>query len=213
MGKDINPLNKLLRLITVNKLEKVCVEAGHIYCDQKPGAEHTIGFGIGSEICNQLISKGIVPHRLVFIDNYNPEKNDFCLKNYIEVANSFQFEPAEIVWEADLVEEAEQLIQKLINADQTTNDQNGRLVTKKSSIKLRSSRGTVGCCALDAALYVRRFKNYDFNITVLPKTNHQNYKDQQQGVRRILRLLGYEKLNLANIFFSEDGSFTVGLAD
>ncbi len=207
-----DPFRKLMRILTGRRVQNVCVEAGHIYRNQRPGQEQLQGFTIGSDICCRLIVARIRPHRMVFIDDYNPEEDNFCLRAYIEVARGCDFEPHEVVWESGLVEEARALANQLLDRGLAVRNGDDGIITVKNRIRLQSPDGRVSCCALDAALYLRRFAKHDFSITVLPRRDGKNYKDQQQGVRRILRLLGYwQQLPMANVFFGEDNEITVGL--
>ena len=206
-----DPFRKLMRILTGRRVQNVCVEAGHTYRDQRPGQEQLQGFTIGSDICCRLIVARIRPHRMVFIDDYNPEEDNFCLRAYMEVARGCDFEPHEVVWESSLVEEARALAGQLMDRGLAIRKGDGGILTVKNRIRLQSPDGRSGCCALDAALYLRRFTKHDFSITVLPRNAGQNYKDQQQSARRILRLLGYGQLPMANIFFGEDSEITVGL--
>src|SRR3989344_3672519 len=100
-----DPFRKLMRILTGRRVQNVCVEAGHIYRDQRPGQEQLQSFTIGADICCRLIVARIRPHRMVFIDDYNPGEDNFCLQAYLAVARCCDFEPHEVVWESSLVEE------------------------------------------------------------------------------------------------------------
>jgi hypothetical protein len=207
-----DPFRKLMRILTGRKVQNVCVEAGHIYRDQRPGQEQLQSFTIGSDFCYRLIATGIKPYHMVFIDDYNPEEDNFCLRAYMEMARDCDFEPHEVVWESSLVEEAKALVNQLLDRGLAVSNGNDGIITVKNRIRLQCPDGRVSCCTLDAALYLRRFAKHDFSITVLPRNAKENYKDQQQSARRILRLLGYgQQLPMANIFFVENSDITVGL--
>lgn len=210
ISETLDPFRKLLRILAGRKIKSVCIEAGHIYRDQKPNEEHFQGFSVGSDICCRLLVAGIKPYRMVFIDDYNPEKDIFCLRGYLSVARGHDFEPHEIVWESSLEEEARAIVDRLLSRELAIKNGEG-VFTAKGHVRLQFPNGRLSCCVLDAALYLRRFARHDFSITVLPRNSRQSYKDQQKGVRRILRLLGHEQLPMANVFFGENNEITVGL--
>ena len=191
------------------RVEKVCVEAGHIYVDESPNGQHCTSLKIGA-IFADAISK-VIPSvtKMLFVDDYNPEVSTLDLPEYLKTAAELGFAPDLIVREASLVEEAHRLVEKLGTNNATCVSSDGHTHTRQQNIRLRYVNDRLSCCALDATLYVRKFRDYDFNLTILPGESTCEYKKQQRNVRRLLRLLEIKDLPLVNVFFNENGSFTL----
>jgi hypothetical protein len=83
--------SKLIRLLHRRRAKTVGIEAGHIYIDERPGQEHIQAFEIGVKLSGALIVAGIKPIGIVFIDDYNPERNTLCLRGFLELARGCGF--------------------------------------------------------------------------------------------------------------------------
>jgi hypothetical protein len=187
----------------------VCVEAGHIYVDETPNGQHHLGLKLGgmfAEIIGKTIPSVI---KMLFVDDYNPSVSTLDFSKYLELAESLGFKPDTIIWESSLVDDAHRFVEKLSSADATVVCPEGHTHTRHQNIRLRYVDDRLACCSLDAALYARRFLEYDFNLTILPGESACEYKKQQKNVRRLLRLAGIENLPMANIFFYQDGRFNI----
>jgi hypothetical protein len=130
-------------------------------------------------------------------------------QEYLRLAEGLGFTPDVIVWEASLVEEAHKIVERLGQEDALCISSAGHTHTRQQNIRLRYVDDRLSCCALDATLYVKRFRDYDFNLTILPGESACEYKKQQKNVRRLLRLLGIKNIPLVNVFFDQNGSFTL----
>jgi len=196
-------------LLVKMKVKKVCVEAGHIYIDETPNDQHRLGLKIGRLFYEKLVTVIPCVTRMLFVDDYNPEILTLNFPEYLKLAESLGFTPDVVVWEESLVKSAHNLVDGLNQAEATTISPDGHTHTRHQNIRLRYVDDRLSCCALDAALYERRFRDYDFNVTILPGESECEYKKQQKNVRRLLRLAGIENLPLANVFFYRDGSFSI----
>jgi len=195
------------------RIETVGIEAGHVYMDEATGTEHSVSFGIGADLFGALVGLARVrPTAIVFIDDYNPlDGRTLCLHNHLEVARGAGFfqpvEPeGEIFMEADMVPGAEAIIKQLSEQGLTV-ERAGGIYTAKYKACLRNPDGRLSCAVLDAAFHLERFQRWHFNITVLPDGSERSYRDEQRHVRQILRLLGWDSIPLANIYFQPDGQF------
>jgi hypothetical protein len=205
-----NKIGNIIRLLKERNIQTVCVEAGHIYVDEKPGEQHKLGLRIGGMACETLSE--VVPRviKMLFIDDYNPKVSILDLGSYLELTRECGFYPDVVIKEAHLVDEAHILIKKLELSGDTVMHPAGHTHTRRKNIRLRHSNERFTCCALDAALYLRKFRDYGFTITVLPGDTGAQYKKQQDNVRRLLGMVGINEPPMANIFFSQDGNLTIG---
>lgn len=208
---------KLVRLLCRRRARTVGIEAGHIYTDERPGQEHAQGFEIGVELSGALILEGIEPTGIVFIDDYNPKDNILCLRGFLELARGCSFlskheeDGKEVVMESTMASGAEEIISKLAQDKLVKNGDGDSLFTTKHGVRLRHDDGRISCPALDAAFCLCRFDQFDFNVTILPGSSFRKYKQEQRKVRQLLRLLGWQDIPLANIFFQPDGDFSISL--
>jgi len=204
-----NQVINFTKELVKKRIRKVCVEAGHIYVDEIPNGQHHLGLKLGG-IFAEAIGK-VVPSvaKMLFVDDYNPSVSTLDFPEYLKTAESLGFPPDVIVWEASLVSDARVFVEKLNENDATFVSPEGHTHTRHQNIRLRYVDDRLACCALDATLYARRLKEYDFNLTILPGESACEYKKQQKNVRRLLRLAGIENLPLANVFFYQDGSFNI----
>lgn len=184
--------------------QEIAVEAGHIYIDEEPGDEHIQSLALAAELSGRLIKAGIRPIPIMLIDDYNPAETKLCRKQYLAHARGLDFDPVEVIMESDLIEGAKQVIAKLAKAQLIKHD-NGVVTTTSPKILLKKTDGKLSCSVLDAALYCHRFQKWPFSITILPGDSPRRCQNQQRHTRKLLRLLGYKKLPLANIYFRRDG--------
>lgn len=207
--KSIQQISALAELLAKKRVKKVCIEAGHIYMDEIPNGQHHLSLKLGgmfAEILGRTIPSIV---KMLFIDDYNPSVSTLQLPEYLELAESLGFSPDVTVWESSLVSDARKFVGKLNEAGATVINPEGHTHTRHQNIRLRYVDDRLTCCSLDAALYARRFREYDFNLTILPGESECEYRKQQRNVRRLLRLAGIENLPLANVFFYQDGNFSI----
>lgn len=211
--EEQGPLGKLVRTLRFNKITSVTIEAGHIYADQVPGQEQREGFLVAYEICQRLCAGGIATRRIVFVDDYNVQKNGFSLESYLRFAAEHGFAPEYIFWESKMAEHAAVLIEKLAGNGHVESGEDQELLTVKQSIKLRHSDGRFTCSVLDAAFHLERFRQFGYNITVLPARSERfpehDYHKQQRNLRRLLRLLGHNHSPLATVFFDSQRNLNI----
>lgn len=186
----------LLEKLEGIKPRVVCVEAAHIYTNETPGADHFFCAQVGVRVVEALSSNGARIVKMLFIDDYHPilEEAILNLPVYISRLEQAGFTPDMVVTESSLVESARRLLETL-NGQIVERD--GKLCLNKPSLVLTAEDGTLTCNLLDAALYLEKFKNFDFSITVLPEA----YKAQQKNVRKLLKAFGHETVPIANVYF------------
>lgn len=213
IAEDHGPLGKLIRTLRFNKVTSVTIEAGHIYADQIPGQEQQESFTVAHRICERLSAEGVTMRRIVFVDDYNVEKNGFSVEGYLKFASEYGFAPEHVFWESKMAENAAVLIGKLTENGHVVSGEDQELLTVKQSIKLRHSDGCFTCSVLDAAFHLERFRQFGYNITVLParseKFPEHDYHKQQRNLRRLLRLLGNDHSPLATVFFDSQHNLSV----
>lgn len=207
------PFDKFLRTLRFNKVTAVTVEAGHIYANQAPATEQQEGFAIACKLCTKLSSEGITTRKIVFIDDYNVDRNGFFLEGYLRFATDYGFAPENVFWESHMAEHAKALIDKLSEQGSLESGNGQELLTVKQKIKLRHSDGRFTCAVLDAAFHLERFRQFGYNITVLPTRSEQfpehDYQKQQRNLRRLLRLLGNDTSPLATVFFEQQRTVNI----
>ena len=212
-NEDTGPFSKFLRTLRFNKVTAVTIEAGHIYADQLPGQEQQEGFVVASGICRKLATECIDTRRIVFVDDYNSVRNGFSVEGYLEFATNCGFAPDNVFWESEMAESAQALIDKLSESGHLENGEGQELLTVKQSIKLRHSDGRLTCAVLDTAFHLERFRQFGYNITVLPTSSDQfpgnDYQKQQRNLRRLLRLLGNDQSPLATVFFDSKRNLNI----
>jgi len=209
---------KLIRVLHHNKVRTVGIEAGHIYEDERPGQKHIRSFEIAVDLFGALILEKIKPAGLIFVDDYNPEDNVLCLRDYLNLARGCGFFPKhsdatkEVVMKSEMVLDAKKIISELKQRGLVKNGEGAALFTTKHNVRLLHDDGRLSCPVLDTALCRYRFSRHDFSVTILPSLSPHNYKREQRKVRQLLRLLDWKDIPLANIFFQPDGKFSVSLS-
>lgn len=200
---------KITEYLERNNPRSVCVEAGHVYMNEKPNETHSRLASIGAEISKQINQKGCNVSKILFVDNYNPSPNDFCLDlpEYIRHLSDCDFAPDIITFEADLVIPSQNIIQALGSKIRHSADDGNTYLNKDRIL----CRGKPTCNLLDTALYVAKLSIFELAITVLPKyiNNKDTYIKQQEKVRRILEAIGYSRPSIINVFLSDDGNMEI----
>lgn len=213
VAEEHGPLGKFIRTLRFNKITSVTIEAGHIYANQIPGSEQREGFTVAHRICERLSAEGITIRRIVFVDDYNVERNGFSVEGYLKFATENGFAPELVFWESQMAEHAAVLIGQLTENGHVSSGEDRELLTVKQSIKLCHSDGRFTCSVLDAAFHLERFRQFGYNITVLParseQSPEQDYHKQQRNLRRLLRLLGNEYSPLATVFFDSQRNLSI----
>jgi len=186
------------------QLEKVIVEAGHIYTNDQPSLEHEISAKIGGTISQFLILAGCDVEKWLFIDDYNPlfEDKQIILdeKFYIEMLEGHEFKPDKVVYERELIEKAKDALDYLCSNNYAYHDaKTGKIKLMKGNIHLYDSvYGHNNCPLLDACLYIEKLKNADSVVTVLDV----KYKAEQKNTFTILKKLGFASENIISIYYS-----------
>lgn len=177
----------------------ICVEAAHIYINETPNEEHFFCAQLGAQLANALSQNGFKPTRMLFVDDYHPRIDQvaFSLKTYIEKLTDEGFPPDEVVMESTLVKPAFCLMRSLPGERVK---KNGRLYLRKPNLALMDDDGTISCNLLDATLYLDKFRNFHYSITVLP----ESYKGQQRNVKKLLQVFGQTDFPAANVYYSQD---------
>jgi hypothetical protein len=195
-------LNKLDQL----KPQSICVEAAHIYTNETPGEEHLYCAKLGAQVVEVLSQKGFSPVKMLFVDDYhpNPMESTLDLRAYIKGLEQEGFNPDVVIMESALAKPAF-CLSRSFNGQSEVRE--GRLCLRKPNLVLVAEDGSLSCNILDAALYVSKFSMFSFSITVLPDV----YKGQQRNVRKVLKALGYERIPLANVYYTAERKVTVGI--
>jgi hypothetical protein len=107
-----------------------------------------------------------------------------------------------------MAESAQALVRKLVADGHVQNGNGDELLTCKQSIKVRHSNGRFTCAILDTAFHLERFRQFGYNMTILPSRSERfpehDYHKQQRNLRRLLRILGNDKFPLATVFFAQE---------
>ncbi|MFH1506602.1 MAG: hypothetical protein ABIE94_06495 [archaeon] len=189
------------------KKPSIIVEAGHIYTDEQPGLEHKIGAMCGNLLSNYLELFGAEIKKWLFIDNYNPhfgnKPQDLDVESYIASLSGLGFAPDEVVYEADLVEKAKEIIGYLEKKSYTSPYHNGKTVLQKGKILLYDPENEKYMCSLlDACLYMEKLEVADGCVTILD----QQYTSQQKGTLTILKKIGVDTTKIFPFFYSTSNS-------
>lgn len=196
----------LLEKLAEIKPQAICVEAAHIYTNETPGDDHFFGAQIGVRIFGAISGNGARVVKMLFVDDYHPESEAALLNlpAYTDELGRIGFAPDTVISESGLAEAALQLL-GLLNGQTVRRD--GKICLAKPNLVLVAADGTLSCNLLDAALYLEKFKNFDFSITVLPET----YKVQQKNVRKLLKVFGHETVPFANVYYNSQKEIKLSL--
>ena len=178
------------------KPQVVCVEAAHIYTNETPGDDHFFCAQVGARVVEALSSNGARIVKMLFIDDYHPspEEATLNLPVYISRLKQAGFTPDTVVTESSLADSACRLLESL---NGQIVERGGKLCLNESNLVLIAEDGTLSCNLLDATLYLEKFRNFDFSVTVLPEV----YKTQQKNVRKLLKAFGHKTVPIANVYF------------
>lgn len=209
--KEVTPLARMVRKLKGRGLEKVSLEAGHIYLDETPGDVHAGGFKIGALLSRQLQEAGIEPIHVLFVDDFHASDGNLNVGDYCDYAQECGFHLHYVVKEATMVDRALAIVERFREMGQVRHVDGG-LHTVKHNIQLIKPDGECSCALLDVAFTILRLEEHaPFVITVLPKDGH-SYRKEQKNVRRLLRLLGYNPAPIADVFFEVDtNTLSVGM--
>lgn len=195
----------LLEKLDEIKPRVVCVEAAHIYTNETPSDEHFFCAQIGARVVKALSGNGANIVKMLFVDDYHPdpEEDILNLHAYVSKLEQAGFAPDTVITESSLTDSALCLLKSL---NGQTVQRGGKICLDKPNLTLIAEDGTLSCNLLDAALYMEKFKNFDFSITVLPET----YKAQQKNVRKLLKVFGHETVPFANVYYDSRKEIKLG---
>ena len=196
-----------LKFPTNGKKSSIIVEAGHIYTNEHQTLEHQVGATWGNLLSSYLALFGAEIENWLFIDNYNPpfeeKPQDLNIGDYISSLSQWGFAPDKVVYEADLVEHAKEVITYLQKQGHAGEHHNGKTVLHKGKILLYDPESEKYMCSLlDACLYLQKLEQADGCITVLD----QQYTSQQKGTLTILKKLGTDTTTVFPFFYSTPNS-------
>ncbi|MBS3134459.1 hypothetical protein J4214_04480 [Candidatus Woesearchaeota archaeon] len=203
-----------LKFQTNGKKSNIAIEAGHIYTNENPALEHQVGVALGNLLSDYLALFGAKVEKWLFIDNYNPQfeekPQDLDITGYISLLSQLGFTPDKIVYEANLVEHAKEIITYLQKNGYASLHHNGKTILHKEKILLYDPGSEKYMCALlDACLYLQKLKQADGCITVLD----QQYAAQQKGTLTILKKLGADTTTIFPFFYTASNSKTHSSVD
>ena len=185
----------------------IIIEAGHIYTNEVPANEHKLSANLGYLLTHYLESFYADTTNWLFVDNYNPQFEDkplsLNLDQYVAQLTSWGFPPSKVLFEADLVEQAKDLLGFLKKNNFAGPHHSGNTVLNKGHIQLYDpSKDKYMCSLLDACLYIEKLKHADGCITVLD----QQYTSQQKGTLTILKKLGIDTSNIFPFYYHTPAS-------
>lgn len=188
--------------------EKLIVEAGHIYTDEEPTTDHQYGAKIGGTIANFLTSLGYQVKKWLFIDNYTPRftGSEIILdeSKYLEFLAKEGFTQDVMVYEASLTEQAQENISSLFEKNFAAKDSDGNICLNKGGIGLYDAkRDKFSCSLLDACFYMKKLKEADGAITILPWYDNYGkpYQSQQKKTLTVLKKLGVDTSKVLPVYF------------
>lgn len=198
-------MKKILQLTFPKKQNKtkIVIEAGHIYTNEQPSLEHKIGATWGNLLSNYLELFGAEIKQWLFIDNYNPlfedKPQDLSIENYVKELSQTGFIPDKIVYEADLINQAKEIINYLEKKNYAGKHKKDKTALYKGKVLLYDSeKDKYMCSLLDACLYLKKLEQADSCITILDK----KYIHQQKGTLAILKKLDVEVNKIFPFFYS-----------
>ena len=196
-----------LKFPTNGNKSRIIVEAGHIYTNEHPTSEHQVGATWGNLLSSYLALFGAETAKWLFIDNYNPQfeekPRDLDIADYVSLLSQWGFAPDKVVYEADLVEHAKEVVTYLQKQGYAGEYHNGKTVLHKEKILLYDPENEKYMCSLlDACLYLKKLEQADGCITIL----NQQYASQQKGTLTILKKLGADTTTVFPFFYSTPDS-------
>ncbi|MBI2572360.1 hypothetical protein HYV86_00710 [Candidatus Woesearchaeota archaeon] len=182
--------------------DKVIVEAAHIYTYEKPGLDHFKSAQIGARMCDYFRNLGAQVTPLLFVDDYNTrfEQKDEVLdvEKYVKQITKAGFEPQRIVYEKDLVPQAQEYLEQLIQEGYAKQHPNGSMILVKGNVKLYDPTiERYSCSLLDASLYAQKLSEAAACVTILPK----EYEKQQDATKLILKKLGFDTGGIHMVYY------------
>jgi|SRR3989344_3949917 len=212
MGGIESKLGHIQSLVSGMERPAVIVEAAHIYTDEEPTIKHAMGAEIGGKVASFFTQMGIDVQRMLFVDDFNAHNQDLDLPSYQRMISERGFSPDLLVMESTLEEEADSIVRSLQDNGHTEINKHGAVILKKpykraKEIVLKKSPGrgeTAACAALDAALYIRKNERAGISVTIL----HEEWREQQEDVRRVLEALGVD-IPVLEIYYDDEGEVEV----
>jgi hypothetical protein len=181
-----------------------CVEAAHIYSDESPDVTHELAAKVGASTCLALANLGVEVSGLLFVDDYNPSSFDLDLEKYMGMLNAQGFPVSKVVMESSLQNYACCLVDELEANGMTKRKKDGKVYLLGGSQILLKKSDLLGnkpaCDVLDAAFYINKSEEAGLCVTVLPF----DYREQQEKVKELLKILGYE-ISILNVYFNQEG--------
>jgi hypothetical protein len=193
-----------LKIADKEKKQEIVVEAGHIYVNEVPSLEHKMGAEIGSQASKLFEMLGYKVQKWLFVDNYNPYFEDKPIildeQAYVDSLKDVGFSPDKVMYEADLVDKAEDVLEHLIAENfASKHDLTGKYLLNKGNYLLYDPETNhYSCSLLDACLYLEKAKVGDGAITIID----QQYTPQQKGTLTILKKLGVDTSPIVPIYYS-----------
>ena len=212
MGGIEEKLENIKSLVAGMERPAVVVEAAHIYTDEQPTRKHEQGAEIGGRVASFLAGMGLDVQRMLFVDDLNAHSQDLDLSSYQSMISERGFSPDVLIMESTLQEDADEIIRSLQDTGHTETNKHGAIILKKpykraKEIVLKKSPGrgeTAACAALDAALYLKKREGAGISVTVL----HEEWREQQEDVRRVLEALGVD-IPVLEIYYDDEGEVEV----
>jgi len=185
---------------------KIILEAGHIYTNEEPNDEHRESVKYGKLLENYFSMFGAGIERWLFVDNYNPQFEDnpeiLNIGHYINLLANWEFPPEKIVYEADLVEQAHDVLSYLQRNNYALKNDKDKILLYKDKILLYDIKTEKYMCTLlDACLYLNKLEQADCCVTIL----NQQYSHQQKGTLTILKKLDVEIEKIFPFFYPTPG--------
>ena len=177
-------LTDLLAKLRKMRVDRVCLEGGHIYNDEKVFAGHLYALKSTGFLKRFLAENGFEVNTLLYVDDYNTDPADCILDvgHYMETASKPGLDFDVFVAESGVADLAGIILEVLEGIGHVT-EENGFKCLSGNRTHLTKEGGKFSRPLLDAALTM--FKLITFGncpVNVLPVS----YKDQQRNTRKIL---------------------------
>lgn len=199
----MNYVDSVVNYLTRHVVQSVCIEAGHIYVDEVPKECHITSLSIGAELSDKLAKVDIEVRRVLYVDDYNPDKWTLDLGKYRERGTKLGFTVDHTITESSMAAEAKVAMEYLRSRRSVRRDENILYLTG-TNIRLSGNNGrSYSCELIESTLWRWKITLCDFAITILPP----DFSNQQKKSLKILRRLGFEKPPCASIY--TDGNYAI----
>lgn len=191
-------------------LPRLVIEAGHIYMTESVTDRHLKSARIGAYLARSLAAIGYPVSNALFVDNYNEKPTDpeavvsdqtLDVQEYLSKLRGVQFEPGTVLFEADMLPIADEIVSKLEEKEVACIDKrrkNTHYLIEGGMYLIEKGRYT--CSLLDAALTTKKFEFGDVVINVLP----YYYRPQQKKMKRILGQLGFDTKKVISVLYDRE---------